>query len=73
MLDRSLLSLGEGPVELRKAVKLRTQKAKSGKATIYVITLPKDFVEALGWRPGTQLEVTLDTEKKKIRVRAANT
>lgn len=60
-------------MELRKTVKLRTQKAKSGKATIYTITLPKEFVEALGWEPGTQLEVALDTEKKEIRVRAANT
>jgi antitoxin component of MazEF toxin-antitoxin module len=56
-------------MELRRPVKLRVQKAKSGKATIYVVTLPKDFVEALGWEKGDQLEAVLDTEKQEIRIR----
>ena len=56
-------------MELRKTIKLRTQKAKSGKATIYTITLPKDYVEALGWQKGDTLEAILDTEKKEIRIR----
>jgi len=56
-------------MELRKTIKLRTQKAKSGKATIYTITLPKDFVEALGWQKGDTLEAILDTEKKLICVK----
>ena len=56
-------------MELRKTVKLRTQKAKSGKATIYTITLPKEFVEALGWEKGDTLEVALDTAEKKICVK----
>ncbi len=58
-------------MELRRAVKLRTQKAKSGKAFIYTVTLPKDFVEALGWRKGDTLEAVLDTEKKEIIIRRA--
>ncbi len=56
-------------MELRKTVKLRTQLAKKGAVTMYVITLPKDFVEALGWQKGDTLEVVLDTEKREIRVR----
>ena len=55
-------------MKLRKTIKLRTQKAKSGKATIYTITLPKEFVEALGWEKGDTLEVTLNTVEKKICV-----
>ncbi len=50
-------------------VKLRTQLAKKGTVTMYVITLPKDFVEALGWQKGDTLEIVLDTEKREIRVR----
>ena len=60
-------------MELRKTVKLRTQKAKSGKATIYTITLPKEFIEALGWEKGDTLEVILDTAEKKICVKKPET
>ena len=56
-------------MRLRKTVKLRTQRAKSGKAVIYTITLPKEFIEALGWEKGDMLEVILDTEEKKISVK----
>ena len=56
-------------VELRREVKLRVQRGKYGQSISYTITLPKDFVEALGWRPGDKLEVTLDTERREIRVR----
>ena len=56
-------------MELRREVKLRTQPAKGGSTFIYVVTLPRDFVEALGWRKGDKLEVTLDTEEKRICVR----
>ena len=50
-------------------MKLRIQRGKYGQAISYTITLPKDFVEALGWRPGEKLQVVLDTEKREIRVR----
>lgn len=56
-------------MELRKNVKLRTQLAKRGTITMYVITLPKEYVEALGWQKGDNLEVILDTERREIRVR----
>ncbi len=56
-------------MELKKRVKLRTQLAKSGTITMYVATLPKEYVEALGWQKGDILEIILDTEKKEIRIR----
>lgn len=56
-------------MELKKRVKLRTQLAKSGTITMYVVTLPKEYVEALGWQKGDILEIILDTEKKEIRIR----
>ena len=56
-------------MELRRVVKLRTQPAKRGTTFIYVITLPKDYVEALGWEKGDRLEVVLDTDRGEIRVR----
>ena len=56
-------------MELRRAVKLRVQRGKYGQSVSYTITLPKDYVEALGWRPGDRLEVVLDTERGEIRVR----
>ena len=56
-------------VELARSVKLRIQRGKYGQAISYTITLPKDFVEALGWQPGERLQVVLDTEKREIRVR----
>ena len=56
-------------MELRRAVKLRIQRGKYGQSVSYTITLPKDYVEALGWEPGDRLEVILDTEKGEIRVR----
>ena len=58
-------------MELRREVKLRTQPAKKGTTFIYVITLPKEYVEALGWQRGDRLEVVLDTDKREIRVRRA--
>jgi len=57
-------------VELKKTVKLRLHKGNYGRTVIYSITLPKEFVEALGWKKGDMLEVVLDTEKKIILVRA---
>ncbi len=54
---------------MRKTVKLRIQRGKHGQAISYTVTLPKDYVEALGWEPGEKLEVALDTEKREIRIR----
>ncbi len=56
-------------MKLRREVKLRVQRGKYGQSISYTITLPKDYVEALGWRPGDKLEVTLDTDKRNICIR----
>ncbi len=52
-------------------MKLRSKKSvKSGKEYItYEITLPKDLVEALGWKGGIELETRIiDIEGKKAIV-----
>ncbi len=59
-------------MELRREVKLIVQKGKYGQSVSYTITLPKDYVEALGWKPGNRLEVVLDTENREIKVRKAS-
>ena len=51
--------------------KLRWEKTKSGRAGMYVVTIPKEYVELLGWQLGDELELTLDLEKREIRVRRA--
>ncbi len=56
-------------MELRRVVKLRVQKGKYGQSLSYTVTLPKDYVEALGWEPGDRLEVVLDTVNGEIRLR----
>ena len=58
-------------MELRREVKLRLHRGNYGRTAIYTVTLPKEWVEALGWRPGDKLELTLDTERKEIRVKRA--
>ena len=56
-------------MELVKTVRLRLHKGNYGRTITYTITLPKDFVEALGWQPGEKLQVILDTVNREIRVR----
>ncbi len=46
-------------------VKLQAKKSRNIYTT-YMITLPKDYVEALGWEPGDKLVVELaEREGKK--------
>ena len=56
-------------MELRREVKLRLHRGNYGRTAIYTVTLPKEWVEALGWRPGDKLEVTLDTDGRRICIR----
>ena len=54
---------------LRRTRILRAEKAKSGTAIIHAVTIPKEFIELLGWKPGDELELVLDLEKREIRIR----
>jgi len=56
-------------MELRKSVKLRIQRGKYGQSLSYTVTIPKEFVEALGWKPGEKLSIILDTDDKEIKIR----
>lgn len=56
-------------MKIRRTVKLRVQLAKSGTTVMYVVTLPREFVEALGWQRGDKLAIELDTENKQLVIR----
>lgn len=56
-------------MELRRTRILRAEKAKSGTAIIHAVTIPKEFIELLGWKPGDELELVLDLKRREIRVR----
>ena len=45
-------------------VKLQSKKSRNIYTT-YMITLPKDYVEALGWKPGDKLVVELAEREGK--------
>ena len=53
--------------------KLRWESTKSGRSGMYVVTIPREYVELLGWRLGDELELELDIERREIRVRKART
>jgi len=44
-------------------MKLRVRKGSKGFS--YYITLPKQVVRALNWRPGTELEVMIESRNGK--------
>ncbi len=56
-------------MELRRTRILRAEKAKSGTAIIHAVTIPKEYIELLGWKPGDKLELILDLQKQEIRIR----
>ena len=55
---------------MKEIVKLREERSGQGYVS-YAITIPKEFIEELGWKRGDRILVVFDEENKRVLLQKA--